>query len=81
MDRKVDRRYSNRQLPGPRIATPLLLVVALSMVGYRALHKEAPNAPEALLKRPARVAWVNSWMAVESLYRRANINSLKTADT
>src|SRR6266700_8319551 len=53
-----------------RIAAGLLVAALLSIVGYQVfLHTS--SAPEALLKRADDLSWLNSWIAAEPLYNRA----------
>jgi hypothetical protein len=59
--------------PTLRIATGLLLAVLLSVVGYQVVRRLNSHGPEALLKRADEMSWLNSWIAPEPLYRKAEI--------
>ena len=59
--------------PTFRIATGLLLAALLSVVGYQVFRRKDSDAPEALLKRADEMSWLNSWIAAEPLYRRAEL--------
>ena len=59
--------------PTLRIATGLLLAVLLSVVGYQVVRRLNSHRPEALLKRADEMSWLNSWIAAEPLYRKAEI--------
>ena len=57
--------------PTVRIATGLLLVVLLSVVGYQAFRRSSVNSPEALLQRADDLAWNGQWFAAAPLFRQA----------
>jgi len=57
--------------PTLRIATGLLLVVLLSVVGYQVFRRSRFYAPEALLQRADDMSWLNSWIEAEPLYLQA----------
>ena len=59
--------------PTLRIAAGLLLAVLLSVVGYQVFRRLNSHGPEALLKRADEMSWLNSWIAAEPLYRKAEI--------
>ena len=59
--------------PTLRIAAGLLLAVLLSVVGYQVLRRRNSRAPDALLKRADDLSWLNSWIAAEPLYQRAEL--------
>src|SRR6266568_1618773 len=62
--------------PSLRVAAGLLLCALLSIVGYQVfLHTS--SAPEALLKRADDLSWLNSWIAAEPLYHRAELEFLQ----
>jgi len=57
--------------PTVRIASGLLLAALLSFAGYQVFRRPNPNAPQALLKRADKMAWLNDWIGAAPLYRRA----------
>jgi hypothetical protein len=59
--------------PTLRIAAGLLLAVLLSVVGYQVFRRRNSHAPDALLKRADDLSWLNSWIAAEPLYQRAEL--------
>jgi len=59
--------------PNLRIAAGLLLAVLLSVVGYQVFRRLNSHGPEALLKRADEMSWLNSWIAAEPLYRKAEL--------
>lgn len=65
--------------PSLRIATGLLLAALLSIVGYQVFLRTS-SAPEALLKQADDLSWLNSWIAAEPLYRRAELAFLLKHD-
>ena len=65
--------------PSLRIATGLLLAALLSIVGYQVFLRTS-SAPEALLKQADDLSWLNSWIAAEPLYRRAELEFLRKHD-
>ncbi len=74
MDFKVERSAMRiASSPTLRIATGLLLAVLLSVVGYQVVRRLNSHRPEALLKRADEMSWLNSWIAAEPLYRKAEI--------
>src|SRR5271165_5349505 len=60
-------------LPSFRIATGLLLVALLGVVGFLVLRWRNPVSPEAILARADEMSWLNSWIEAEPLYRRAEL--------
>jgi CHAT domain-containing protein len=62
--------------PSLRIATGLLLAALLSIVGYQVFLRTS-SAPEALLKQADDLSWLNSWIAADPLYRRAELAFLQ----
>jgi len=65
--------------PSLRIATGLFLAALLSIVGYQVFLRTS-SAPEALLKQADDLSWLNSWIAAEPLYRRAELAFLQEHD-
>ncbi|HEV2395992.1 MAG TPA: CHAT domain-containing tetratricopeptide repeat protein [Candidatus Sulfotelmatobacter sp.] len=59
--------------PKLRIAAGLLLAVLLSVVGYQVVRRLNSHGPKALLKRADDLSWLNSWIAAEPLYRKAEL--------
>jgi CHAT domain-containing protein len=59
--------------PTLRIAIGLLLAALLSIVGYQVFRRWISHGPEALLERADEMSWLNSWIAAEPLYRKAEI--------
>lgn len=57
--------------PTLRIATGSLLAVLLSVVGYQVVRRLNSHGPEALLERADEMSWLNSWIAAEPLYQKA----------
>lgn len=62
--------------PTLRIATGLLLIALLSLVGFLMFQRNS-RAPEALLRRADEMSWLNSWMAAEPLYRQAELEFIR----
>ena len=54
-----------------RVAAGLLLAALLSIVGYGVIRRWISQAPEARLERADEMSWLNSWIAAEPLYRKA----------
>jgi len=63
--------------PTVRIASGLLLAALLSFAGYQVFRRPNPNAPQALLKRADKMAWLNDWIGAAPLYRRAEIEFMQ----
>ncbi|HEY1805808.1 MAG TPA: CHAT domain-containing tetratricopeptide repeat protein [Terracidiphilus sp.] len=59
--------------PNLRIVAGLLLAVLLSVVGYQVFRRQNSHGPEALLKRADDLSWLNSWIAAEPLYQKAEL--------
>ena len=57
--------------PSFRVATGLLLAVVLGLIGYRFLRSETSDGPDALIKQADEMSWLNSWIAAEPIYSRA----------
>ena len=56
-----------------RIAAGLLLIVLLAVAGWQVLRWRNSGSPEALLEQADKMAWLNSWIEAEPLYRRAEL--------
>jgi tetratricopeptide (TPR) repeat protein len=67
------------KLPLLRIAAGLLIAALLSIVGYQVFLRTS-SAPEALLKQADDLSWLNSWIAAEPIYRRAEAEFLRRGD-
>lgn len=62
--------------PSLRIGAGLLLAALLSIVGYQVFPRTS-SAPEVLLKRADDLSWLNSWIAADPFYRRAETEFLR----